>query len=388
MDSDTLRRIGGSLVGRVRQMAGGMSEWKGWNLKALDGSSSSMPDTSTNQKAWPQPAGQTKGCGFPVMKWVGIFCLGSGALLGMGCGSLHHHELRLFQQLWDYLKPRDLVVADRGFSSYTMYALFQMKGLAALFRLLESGRGHKRGNKPGPKPMPKHSRKKKIKRLGKGDHLVRWRKPFQKPRWMDDLAWAEAPDFITVRMVAFTVKGRHARAQRITLATTLLDPSQYPAGELAALYARRWEVELLIRNMKTTMKMELLRCKSSTLIEKEMMMHQIAYNMVACLVLESALVYWLDPLCLSYAGALSALQAFANGKPQSKRKQEIAYSELLGTIAVEALPDRPGRKDPRAVKRRPKPYPLLTRPRNDYEEIPHRSKYRKNDNSIKTESLT
>jgi hypothetical protein len=138
--------------------------------------------------------------------------------------------------------------------------------------------------------------------------------------------------------------------------------------------------------MKTTMKMEVLRCKSSGMIEKELMMHQIAYNLIACLILESALAHWLDPLRLSYAGALSALQAFAQAKPRSKQKQERIYSELLGTIAVEVLPDRPGRQEPRAVKRRPKPYPLLTKPRNKYEEIPHRSRYRKNKTSEKSEA--
>lgn len=366
---DVLDRIKDVLALKARQMAPSSTDtWKGWNLKVADGTSSSMPDTPSNQTAWPQPSVQKQGCGFPVMRWAGLFCLASGALLAMACGSLHGHDLRLFQQLWDYLKPKDLLVADRGFSSYAIYARIQMQGMAAVFRL-------KQAKALGKAP---NTRRRKIKRLGKGDCLIRWDKPFEKPRWMEDIMdWICLPPSITLRLVTVTVRNRQSRPRRIIIATTLLDPKEYPAAEIAALYARRWEVEGLIRHMKTTMQMEVLRCKSSAMIEKEVAMHQIAYNLVICLILESSGIYFLNPLTISFAGTLSAIQACAQSHRVSKRKRRKIEVELLNAIAVQKVPKRPGRKEPRAVKRRPKPYSMLIENRKIFVEIHHRSQYRK-----------
>lgn len=365
---DNLRRIDQHVIQAAQRRRPADSLWHGWNLKVVDGSSSSMPDTSKSQLKWPQPKGQKKGCGFPVVKWVGLFCLATGVLLGKGLGNLHCHDLRLFQLLWDFLRPGDLVVADRGFSSYAMYALFQLKGLAAVFRL-QTGRKVKN---------PKKSRMKKGQRLGAGDHLILWKKPYEKPAWMSAPDWAKIAPSLTLRIISFQAQTRGFRPKHFVLATTLLDPEKYPTQDLIDLYARRWKVEGLIRQMKTIMKMEILRCQSPLLIEKEMIMHRIAYNLIYCLMLESALCHYVEVIEISYAGTLSALQAFTSGDRCSKRRKISLYEQLLQAIAAERLPKRPGRKEPRAVKRRPKPYPLLTKPRHQYKEIPHRSRYRKN----------
>jgi hypothetical protein len=378
LPDDQLRRIDQQVIQAAKARCPADSPWHGWNLKVVDGSSSSMSDTPECQEKWPQPVGQGKGCGFPVVKWVGLFCLATGVLLAKAAGSLHSHELRLFQQLWEALSPGDLVVADRGFSSYAMYALFQLQGLAAVFRL-QTGRkiAH-----------PKRSRWKKIQRLGEDDHLIQWKKPYAKPAWMTLQAWEALPASINLRLISFRAQTRGFRDQSFTVATTLLDPEKYPAQELIDLYARRWKVEGLIRQLKTVMKMEILRCQSPLLIEKEMIMHRIAYNLIHCLILESALCQEVEVMLISYAGALSALQAFTCGERCSKRSQAGIYQELMEAIAREKLPQRPGRQEPRALKRRPKPYPLLNKPRHLFKEIPHRNRSRKIEDPQKIEALS
>ena len=378
LPGDQLQQIDKQVIQTAQKRCPDRSTWHGWNLKVVDGSSSSMSDTPDCQQKWPQPKGQKQGCGFPVMKWVGLFCLATGVLLAKTTGNLHVHELRLFQQLWEFLVPGDLVVADRGFSSYAMYALFQLKGLACVFRLQT---GRKIDN-------PKRSRWSKVQRLGEDDHLILWKKPYAKPAWMGLQEWEGLPACMTLRLLCFRAEVRGFRDQSFTLVTTLLDPQAYPAEDLIDLYARRWEVEGLIRQLKTVMKMEILRCQSPIGIEQEMIMHRIAYNLIHCLMLESVFCHGVEVLQISYAGTLSALQAFTSGERCSKRSKADIYQELLQAIAREELQQRHGRKEPRAIKRRPKPYSLLTAPRHQYQEIPHRCRYRKPKQVEKIEPLS
>ena len=185
---------------------------------------------------------------------------------------------------------------------------------------------------------------------------------------------------MSVRVVRFTLAVPGFRAQSVTLVTTLLDAQAYPAEELARLYARRWRIELWFRDIKTSMGMEVLRCKSPKMAHKELEMFFIAYNLIRVLMAEAGALYEVPMERLSFKGTVDAMRQFSLAIAQacSRKKQRQLMADLLEIIAWDQVPERPGRREPRAVKRRPKPYQLLNRPRHQMKELQHRSKYRKN----------
>jgi Transposase DDE domain len=364
-------RLPVDLLARLRCAAAASAQkaaalWFGLCPKVIDGTSASMADTKKNQRAYPQPSGQKPGCGFPLMKLVGVFCLSTGALLDYAKGNKHQHELFLFQKIVDQFKKGDLALADRGFSSFALIALLLLRGAHSLFRL-----HHAR-----PADM------RRGKRLGKNDRLVVWLKPWdwQRPRFLPKALWNLLPKELTVRVVRFNLEIPGFRTKSVTLVTTLLDARAYPARELAALYARRWKIELWFRDIKTSMGMEVLRCKSPKMAHKELEMFFIAYNLIRCLMVNASAINDVPLERLSFKGTVDAARQFsaAIAQARSKKKQNQLIAQLLETIARDQVPDRPGRREPRAVKRRPKPYPLLNRPRHQFKEIPHQNRYRKN----------
>ena len=364
-------RLPWDILPRLRCAAAAQAEkaaqlWHHLRVKVIDGTTSSLPDTPKNQRAYPQPGGQKPGCGFPVLKLVGVFSLATGALLDYAKGNKHQHELNLLQKLLDQFKAGDLVLGDRGFNSYTLLALLLRRGAHSLFRL------HQR--------RPADLRK--GKRLGKNDRLMVWRKPWlwQRPRYLSKAIWKRIPREVSVRVVRFTLAVPGFRAQSVTLVTTLLDAQAYPAEELARLYARRWRIELWFRDIKTSMGMEVLRCKSPKMAHKELEMFFFAYNLIRVLMAEAGALYEVPMERLSFKGTVDAMRQFslAIAQARSRKKQRQLMADLLEIIAWDQVPERPGRREPRAVKRRPKPYQLLNRPRHQMKELQHRSKYRKN----------
>src|SRR5213596_2457894 len=271
---DTLQRLRVALAAAAEKTA---QLWHGLRVILIDGTTTSAPDTAKNQRAYPQPGGQKPGCGFPLLKLVGVFSLASGALLDYAKGNKHQHELNLLQKLLDQFKAGDLALADRGFSSYTLLALLWLRGAHSLFRL------HQR--------RPADLRK--GKRLGKNDRLMVWSKPWlwQRPRYLSKAIWQRIAQQLSVRVVRFTLAVPGYRAQSVTLVTTLLDAHAYPAEELARLYVRRWRIELWFRDIKTSMGMEVLRCKSPKMLHKELEMFFIAYNLIRCLMAEAGAIY-------------------------------------------------------------------------------------------------
>ena len=342
------------------------SLWKGLRVKVVDGTGISMPDTQMNQRAYPQPGGQKPGCGFPLLKLVGVFSLATGALLDYAKGNKHQHELGLLQRLLDSFKARDLVLADRGFSTYALMALLGLRNVHSLFRLHHARRRDFRQGKC----------------LGKRDRLLVWRKPsdWQKPRFIPKLLWRRLPPQLSVRMVRFALSVPGYRTRSVTLITTLLDPVLYPAAELAELYARRWRIELWFRDIKTSMGMETLRCLSPKMVHKELEMFFIAYNAIRCFMADAAETHHVAIERLSFKGSVDSMRQFAAAIAQarSRKKKDQLIARLLELIARDQVPERPGRREPRAVKRRPKPYQKLNRPRHLMKEMQHRSKYRKN----------
>lgn len=357
---DTLQRL------RVAVAAAGQRTvelWHGLRPKVIDGTTVRLADTLKNQRAYPQSSNQKPGCGFPLMKLVGVFCLATGVLLDYAKGNKHQSELRLLKGLLDQFKPGDLAVADRGFCSYALLALLRVRQVGSVFRLHQARSGDLR----------------KGKRLGKNDRQFTWLKPTERPRWLPQCWWKKIPAQLTVRVIRFKLCRRGYRTESVTLVTTLLDAHKYSAQDIAQLYARRWKIELWFRDIKTSMGMEALRCKSPQLVHKELEMFFIAYNFIRALVVEAGATHDVPLDRLSFKGTVDAVRQFsmAIAQARSKKKQNRLIARLLEVIALDRVPDRPERIEPRALKRRPKNYQLLNRPRAVMKEIPHRGRYRK-----------
>jgi hypothetical protein len=350
---------------------GSIGQLQGRPVKVADGSSTQLPDTAENQKRYPQPASQKKGCGFPVMKLVALFSLSSGAILNVILGSLRHHDLRLLRQLWEQLKKGDILLGDRAFGEYTTLAGLPTQGVDVVARL--------------------HHRRKvdfrKARRLGSADGLFVWTKGCQQSQILSASEWALLPAQITVRLLRFTTTIRGFRSRRITLVTTLLDPKLYPAQELVGLYARRWRLELCFRDLKTTMGMEQLRCKSPDMAEKELLAYLIAHNLIRCVIAEAVALHRVDLERVSFKGSVDALRQYSDAIAQARNRKirRQLWEDLLLNLARDLVPNRPNRTEPRAVKRRPKPYPLLNKPRRKFKDVAHRNRYWKN-NPRKTRS--
>jgi len=361
---EMLQRIRHAVAARVQQhLPEAQQLWQGLSLKVLDGTSTTLPDTAKNQRAYPQSRSQKPGCGFPLMKLVAIFSLATGVLLDYAKGNKHQHELALLDKLLDRFGPRDLVLADRGFSSYVLLALLHLRGVSCLFRLHQARPVDFRKGKP----------------LGKDDRLVTWRKPKQKPRYLPQKWWKRVPGELSVRLVRFRLQVPGFRSQEVILVTTLSDP-KYSAQEIAQLYARRWRIELWFRDIKTTMGMESLRCKTPAMAHKELEMYLIAYNLIRALIVRAGAIHEVPLERISFKGTADAARQYsiAIARARTKKKQKELVADLLRVIALDEVPERPGRREPRAVKRRPKPYPLLNKPRRQFKEIAHRNRYWKN----------
>jgi len=326
-----------------------------------------MPDTVENQELYPQPRGQKKGCGFPVMRLVVSFCLTTGILLSCRKGSLNIHERTLWHDMWHDYEEGDVVLADCGFCGFADYFLLGQKGVDCVMRL------HQR-----------RKEKEVIKKFNKNDRLIEWEKTKEPPKWITPEEWKEIPDRIIVRHVTVIVNEPGYRSKKYILATTLLEEEKYPQEALANLYLRRWKVELFIRDIKTTMRMDILRCKTPDMIHKELTLFIIAYNLIRILIWEAVLKKHIDPLRISVAGTIAIINTWAEylALNKSKALRTAICKHILNLISDEVLPERNNRlREPRATKRRMKTFQLLTEPRNVFKEIEHRSKYKKTTSS-------
>ena len=222
----------------------------------------------------------------------------------------------------------------------------------------------------------------KGKRLGRNDRLLVWQKPrnWQRPRYLPAALWKLIVPELTVRVLRFSLRRAGYRTRSVTLVTTLVDAQLYPAQELAELYARRWQIELWFRDIKTSMGMEVLRTRSPKMIHKELEMFFIAYNLIRGLTVQASQQYQVDICRLSFKGTVDGVRQFsaAIAQARSRRKQRQLLDRLLETIAKDSVPERPGRREPRAVKRRPKPFPNLNKPRHKFKDVSHANRNWKN----------
>ena len=344
-----------------------LSLLRGRALKVVDGSSLRLADTSANQKCFPQPSSQKRGCGFPVMKLVVLFCLASGALLARASGTLWESEARLLHRLLCTLQRGDIVLGDRGFGNFVILALLAGAGADLLARVPTNSR----------RVDFRHGR-----RLGRWDRVVVWRKGPHLVDWLSAAAWAALPEAMEVRIVRAQVRQRGFRTRELTLVTTLLDAALYPAAELLAAYARRWRLELCFDDLKTTLGLESLKCLSPALAQKELLAGLIAHNLLRSVMAAAAQEHAAPLERISFKGALDALRQFSHALCQARgarRKKEL-WAALLLSLARDLVPERPGRREPRAVKRRSK-YPRLTRPRQQQRDRPRRSVRRTRSNN-------
>lgn len=325
--------------------------WCGRNVKVIDGSSVSMPDTVKNQKAYPQPKSQKLGCGFPIAKIGVMFSLATGAALAIAIDVLNTHDIQLARRLYQFLNPLDVLLGDRAFCAYADLVSIKNLECDAVFR----------------KHQSRKNTMQKGKIIGECDKLVTWHKPKKCPKGLSESEFVTLPSTLTVREVYYYIIIPGFRTQQVSLITTLLDSKTYPALELVRLYGERWNVELDLKHLKTTLGMDILRGKTPQMIRKEIYVFLLAYNLLRALMWSAGTTYATPPLRLSLQGARQHLSNFI---PQllanSRTKRHEIYRALLKIIVDNTVPARPGRSEPRVRKRRPKSYPLMKQPRHQY----------------------
>jgi hypothetical protein len=366
------KRLPESFLQRVAETAASQLEcqvstkqlWMGRRVKIVDGSSVSMPDSAANQKVYPQPKGQKRGCGFPVMRLVVVFSLATGAILRLARGSLSQSERTLVQSLQAILQAGEVLLADRGFCGFAEIYVLMRRQVHAVVRMHQ--------NRSGARCK---------KKLGRGDRLVEWLQSKKiRPAWMELKTWTEIPKSLTLREITYTVPIRGFRSEKIVLVTTLTDPKLFPKKAFVELYLQRWKAELFLRDIKISLHMDVLRCKTPDMIHKELWMHVIAYNLIRSLMSMAAQRHQVCVLSMSFKSSLAIIRQWAPwmaGLDPTSRCFSKMQELLLHYLAQQLVPHRPNRIEPRARKRRPKNYPLLTAPRKLFIEIPHRNRYRR-----------
>jgi hypothetical protein len=363
LSDQTLEAIHRQTAQRLECNVPTQSLWLGRRVKIVDGTCCSLPDTAQNQQVYPQSGSQKPGCGFPMMKLVGLFCLASGAFLEVVRGTLLMHESQLFRQLWPHLNPSEILLADRGFCSFFSISSLRQRGVDSVMRLHQRRRvDFRRG-----------------KRLAKDDILLNWTKPADRPATLSAEDFNALPDSLSVRQIRLQPKIKGFRVHRIILVTTLLDPKAFPAQALGELYFQRWSVELHFREIKTLLGLDILRCLSPQMVHKELLLHLIAYNLIRCLMQHAAIAHQVDLSRISFKGTLDTLHHFADAiraAGASPKQQARLYREMLRLIALDQLPIRPQRSEPRAKKRRPNNYQLLTKPRKSMLITQHRNRHK------------
>lgn len=354
IELDAIRLLLARSIEQLHQETFDTACWLGHRVLHVDGSSFSMSDTRELQEHFGQPGGQKPGCGFPVAHWLTMVHAGTGMIAKMLSAPLRTHEMSGVVELHSELRAGDLLVGDRGFCSYAHLTLLLKHGVHGLFRMHQRiivdftpGRPHVHpcsGNAGREKGKP---RSRWVQQLGHQDQVVEWFKG-GKPNWMSRKQFETLPESIRVRELRYTIHEKGFRVKQVTLVTTLLDAETYPLSELASQYAQRWEIETNFAHLKTTMKMDVLKCKTVDGVLRELHMFALVYNMVRQVMLAAASRQRVDVRRISFIDALRWLQAATPG-------------DELTRLAVN--PHRPGRLEPRVRKRRPKQYSLMKKTR-------------------------
>lgn len=340
----------------VQQETLDSGRWLGHRVFMIDGSSFSMPDTPALQAFFGQPAGQKPGCGFPVAHWLAMMHMGTGMITRMFASPMRTADMSRTVELHPELKSGDVLVADRAFCSFPHLCLLIERGVEAVLRVhhktivdFTPGRPHAHPNRGKSDRRTGLPRSRWLRRLGVKDQIVVWLKnPKSKPNWMTTKQFSSLPDEITVRELQYEVHQKGFRTRKITLVTTLLDDEVYSLPELAELFRRRWEIETNFGHVKTTMKMDVLKCKTVDGVLRELHVFALIYNLVRQVMVQAAARQDVPVNCVSFIDALRWLNSAQPGEP---------LSDLV------LIPHRPARYEPRVRKRRPKKFTLMNKPR-------------------------
>ncbi len=320
----------------------------------VDGTSSLTPDTGSIRKLFDQPANLKPGCGYPMAKVLALFDAASGAIFQPLICSLYVHEASKVWQLHPLLRAGDLLVGDRAFCSYVHLAMLSARKAFGLFRVQQKQKvDFRRGRGHGGRGRPKS---RFIRKLGRWDQLVEWIKPQQRPKWMARKQFAALPSGFIVRELRYRLETRGQRTRVVTIVTTLLDDHLYPAQKIAELYGLRWQVETHFGELKTSMKMSHLKCKTADGVKKELLTYFIAYNLIHRVILDAAERQNLPTRRISF---IDAMRWLANARDEDR------------LIVLAVIPLRPDRHEPRVKKYLKYRYRSMTRPRHILKQRPY-----------------
>jgi hypothetical protein len=337
--------------------------WHGRCVKSIDGSTVSMPDSLKNQEAYPQHGSQKKGCGFPLAKIGVLFSYASGSVVGIVIDIFKTHDIKLARKLTDYLDPGDILLGDRAFCSYIDIYLWQKKGIDAVMRL-HQGRLQKGKKRPKYTVDPPFKKKKKTRKCP-SDRLILWEKPRCKPKDISREDFDSLPKDLVLREVHCYICIPGFRTKEVIVVTTLIDAVEYPSSDILDLDDSRWQAEVNLRNIKTTLGMDILSCQSPEMVRKEIYVYLLAYNLLRSIMYDAGNTFDRQPIRLSLQATRQHLRNFHSkwfNKPR-KRVKKI-YRTMLEKVADSYEKRRVGRVEPRVRKRRPKAYPLMQEPRS------------------------
>lgn len=346
-----LRRLVVESAGQLECDADTSWLWKGLHAKLVDGFTFTMPDTPENQKAFPQLRVQNPGVGFPIARACTVVSLATACVCDVAIGPYPGKETgenALLRGMLEGFEKNDVVVFDRYYCSFMMLAMLSLGGMHVCARLHQRRAGDFRRGR----------------RLGQDDHLITWTRPVR-PAWMSQAQYDRVPQTLTLRELRFDVTLPGRRTETITVITTLTDPQAYPKEDVAALYGLRWNVELDIRNIKQTLGLDHVRCKTPMMVRRELWVTLLAHNLIRKVIATSAAIHGKQPRRLSFALAcqtiLSSWMLLSTGSCSDGRAM---YTTMLAHIAAHEVANRPGRIEPRVLKRRRHRYPLMQHPRD------------------------
>ena len=345
-----LRQLAVETAEELQQQAEADWLWKGRHAKLVDGFTFTMPDTSENQGEYPQNPAQKEGIGFPIARCVAILSLATACIMDLGVGPYSGKETgetALLRELLDSFDEGDLAVADRFYCSFMMLALLLARGVDGCVRMHQC----------------RHVDFRRGRRLGKYDHLIEWHRP-KRPEWMDEATYAAIPEVLVLREIRFQITEPGRRTRSLTVVTTLVDPDEYSTEEIAELYGFRWHSELDIRSIKQSLGLNHVRCKSPAMVRRELWTTLLAYNLIRTTAAAAALLHGKQPRQISFIGTcqhvLSTWMLLSTGVCSDAG---LFCSTMLARIASCEVANRPGRIEPRVLKRRRHRYPLMQRPR-------------------------
>ena len=328
-----------------------LRDWHGHRVWMMDGSGISMPDTESLQAAFGQPGNQKPGCGFPVAHVLATMDTKAGFLRDVVVRPLRTQDIALVDQVHPKMSAGDIVLGDRGFCSYVHLALVLQRDLHGVFRMHQKQivdfKPHRRAARQGDSKGRPRSRW--IKRLGVCDQIVEWRKPTICPKWMSVEMFDRVPQALLVREIKKSIRMKGRRVKEITLVTTLLDADRYPAEDILLLYKQRWQIEVNLRDLKTTLGTEILKGKSEDVVRKEILVYVMIYNLIRQVMLDAAKRQKVRPDRISFVDAMRWLQPPKPSQPSA---------------ALMVNPQRSGRVEPRCVKRNTRDYTLMSAPRS------------------------